>query len=65
MPSTQKTELQADRVPAGRLADIKNKQTDGHTEKKGNKYIWCSDSDILPASFLHTHMKACVFECVS
>lgn len=64
MPSTQKTELQAGRVPAGRLADIKTSRQMDKQKKRGNKYIWRSDSDIMPASFLHTHARVYVCVCV-
>lgn len=58
----RKTELQADRVLAGSLAD----KADGQTEKKkkkeerGNKYIWHSDSDIMPTPCVHAHACVCV-----
>lgn len=64
MPSTWKTELQGDRGPAGRLADRKTgRQMDKLKKKKGNEYIWCSDSDIMPVSCVHTHARVCV--CVT
>lgn len=42
---------------AGRQTDG---QTDGQTEKMGDKYIWHSDSDIMPASCEHAHARACM-----
>lgn len=44
---------------AGRQTDG---QTDGQTEKVGDKYIWHSDSDIMPASCEHAHARACCVE---
>ena len=58
MPCTWK--WWADRVPAGRLAD---RQTDKQTDKlkkMGDKYIWHSDSDIMPASCERAHARACM-----
>lgn len=60
LETLRQSELQADAEPAGKQA--KDWQTDGYTEIKGNKYIWFSDFDSLPASCVPT--RVCAFVCV-